>query len=104
MQGLLAASMNPPSEDEDGFNAWYDEEHVPLRLAVPGFLSARRYKAATDDGPRYAALYDLQSLDVLETRAYQRLAEGRSPRERDMLARIPMIDRRVMQLVLDGAE
>ena len=44
MLGLLVAFMNPPV-DEAAFNAWYDEEHVPLRLGVPGFLNARRYRA-----------------------------------------------------------
>jgi hypothetical protein len=104
MQGLLAAFMNPPVDDEGGFNTWYDEEHVPLRLAVPGFLNARRYKAAEDDGPRYLALYDLESVDVLKTNQYQGLAQERSQRETDMLRRIPMMDRRVARLVLDGPE
>src|SRR5258708_10262448 len=101
MHGLLAAFMNPP-EDEVEFNLWYDEEHVPNRLAVAGFLNGRRYKAAEDDGPRYLALYELSSLDVLHGEAYQRLIEERSEREKDMLARIPMIDRRVLELVIDG--
>ena len=100
MQGLLVAFMDPP-DDEEAFNAWYDEEHVPLRLGVPGFLSARRYTAAEADGPRYLALYDLESLDVLRSPAYQRLSTERSARERDMMARIPMIDRRELELVLD---
>ena len=65
-------------DDEDGFNAWYDEEHVPLRLAVPGFLNARRYKAAEANWPRYLALYDLESVDVLKTSQYARLAQERS--------------------------
>jgi len=102
MQGLLAAFMNPPADDEAAFNAWYDEEHVPNRLAVDGFLNGRRYKAAEADGPRYLALYDLESLDVLRGEAYQRLNKERSQREKEMLARIPMIDRRVLQLVIDG--
>jgi hypothetical protein len=102
MQGLLAAFMNPPADDEAAFNAWYDEEHVPNRLAVDGFLNGRRYKAAEADGPRYLALYDLESLDVLHGPAYQRLIDERSQREKDMLARIPLIDRRVLQLVIDG--
>jgi hypothetical protein len=102
MQGLLAAFMNPPADAEAEFNAWYDEEHVPNRLAVTGFLSATRYKAATDEGPRYLALYDLASLDVLQQPAYQRLVDERSKREKDMLARIPMVDRRVLKLVLDA--
>jgi hypothetical protein len=102
MQGLLAAFMNPPADDEAGFNAWYDDEHVPNRLAVEGFLNGRRYRAAEPDGPRYLALYDLESLDVLQGEAYRRLSEERSEREKDMLARIPMIDRRVGKLLIDG--
>src|SRR5258706_884379 len=84
MQGLLVAFMNPPADDEAGFNAWYDEEHVPNRLAVAGFLNGRRYAAAQDDGPRYLALYDLESLDVLQGQAYQRLNSERSTRDQDM--------------------
>jgi hypothetical protein len=105
MHGLLAAFMNPPLDDEAGFNAWYDEEHVPLRLALPGFLGGWRYKAVPGeaDGPRYLALYDLESVDVLQQPDYLRLAVERSERERNMLARIPMIDRRVLRLILDGA-
>jgi len=41
MPWLLAAFMNPPANDEAGFNAWYDEEHVPNRLAVVGFRRRR---------------------------------------------------------------
>jgi hypothetical protein len=102
LKGLLAAFMNPPGEDEAGFNAWYDQEHVPNRLAVAGFLNGRRFTAASDEGPRYLALYDLASLDVLSRPAYQRLIDERSEREKDMLARIPMIDRRVLRLLLDA--
>jgi hypothetical protein len=104
MQGLLAAFMNPPSDDEAGFNAWYDEEHVPNRIALPGFLRAQRYRAATEEGPRYLALYDLESPDVLQRADYQKLNTDRSQREREVMARIPMIDRRVYTLVLDGEE
>jgi hypothetical protein len=103
MHGLLAAFMNPP-DDEVGLNAWYDDEHVPNRTALPGFLSGRRYRAAGDEGPRYLALYDLESVDVLQSADYLRIVDERSDRERDMLARIPMIDRRVFNLVLDGDE
>src|ERR1051325_11526081 len=85
MQGLLVAFSNPPA-DEDAFNAWYDEEHVPLRRAVPGFLSGRRYKASGDDaGPRYAALYELASVAVLESEPYLRLWREQSERDRNML-------------------
>ena len=100
MPGLLAAFMDP-SPDEEAFNAWYDEEHAPMRLTVPGFLTARRYAAAEADGPRYLALYDLESIDVLRSADYQRLHAEASPREREIMAAIPMIDRRELELVLD---
>ena len=32
-------------EREAEFNRWYNEEHVPERLAIPGFRKARRFKA-----------------------------------------------------------
>jgi hypothetical protein len=103
MQGLLMAFMNPPADDEVAFNTWYDEEHVPNRLALAGFLSARRYKAvAEDEGPRYMALYELESVEVLRRPDYLRVSAERSPREADMMARIPFIDRRVFDLLLDG--
>ncbi|MBV9323365.1 MAG: hypothetical protein JO352_06215 [Chloroflexi bacterium] len=121
MQGLLVAFMNPPA-DEDAFNAWYDEEHVPLRMGIPGFLNGRRYKAVDDtpatastvpppagvldssSHPRYLALYDLESTKVLDSEPYTRLIPERSQRERDMIARIPFTDRRVGELVLDCPE
>ncbi|MBT7664475.1 MAG: hypothetical protein HN608_06100, partial [Rhodospirillaceae bacterium] len=46
--GLLLNAMNVTAEAEDDFNAWYDEEHLPALLAVPGTLSARRYRAGVD--------------------------------------------------------
>jgi hypothetical protein len=104
-RAVLVAMMNPPA-DEDAFNAWYDEEHVPLRLGVPGFLAARRYRATEGEaaGPRYLALYELASRDVLASDAYLRLRQEQSQRERAMLASIPMMDRRVGELVLDCPE
>jgi len=117
VKGLLIAFMNPP-DDEAAFNAWYDDEHVPLRLGIAGFLNGRRYKApnlplpvtqvngAQDSSthPSYMALYDLESVSVLASEAYQRLIPERSARERDMIARIPFNDRRVGELVLDCPE
>jgi hypothetical protein len=54
---------------EEEFNAWYDGEHVPERLAAPGFESARRYYA-TQAQRRYLALYDMRSIDALSTPEY----------------------------------
>jgi len=91
---LMYVQMNPPPGNEDGFNAWYDQ-HAPARLAMPGFLSARRYQAVEAEGPRYLATYDLEDVSALHTSEYLRLREDEKSRDREMMASIPMIDRRV---------
>jgi len=50
--GLLMVWNDIDSEYEAEFNRWYDEEHVPRLLQVPGFLNAGRY-AALKGGPKY---------------------------------------------------
>ena len=96
---LLLAFMNPPAEDLAAWNAWYDEEHVPNRLATPGILTGRRYRAVWDTGPRYMAVYDLRTTAVLQSPEYKRLGAERSEREKAQIARTPLVDRRVYQLV-----
>ena len=42
---LLVASMNIDPADGADFTAWYNSEHLPQLAAVPGVLSARRFRA-----------------------------------------------------------
>jgi hypothetical protein len=96
---LLIVFMNPPADDQAAWDAWYDDEHVPTRLATPGILSGARYSAVWETGPRYMAVYDLASLETLQTPEYKRLGAERSEREKIQLARTPMADRRVFRVV-----
>lgn len=77
-RGLLFVMMEMPKEHEEEFNRWYAEEHLPERQTCPGFLSARRY-LATDGPPRYLAVYDLESVEVLADEPYQKLMRPVSP-------------------------
>ena len=38
--GLLMVYCEVPAKHEEEFNAWYNEEHIPERLSIPGVLSA----------------------------------------------------------------
>lgn len=70
--------MDIDPEHEEDFNRWYDEEHVPERKAIPGFLTARRYRAV-EGGPKYLAIYEMDSPEVLDSEAYRFVSEeGRS--------------------------
>ena len=69
-KGLLLVLVDPAPTLEEELNDWYDNEHLPERRALPGFETARRY-TSLGDGPRYAAIYDLASLEVLQSEAYR---------------------------------
>jgi hypothetical protein len=64
--GLLMIWTDVDPEHETEFNRWYDQEHIPHLLRVPGFLGAGRYVAVTG-GPRYLAMYELEDPHVLRT-------------------------------------
>lgn len=68
--GLLLVMNDIPAQHEEEFNRWQDEDHVPLRLSLPGFRAARRFRAV-DGHPRYLALYELDDLAVLDSEAYR---------------------------------
>jgi len=93
---IFIASMDVAPEKEALFNELYDTEHVPLLLKVPGVLSAIRVttepltmfvagerKTLVAQGePRYSAIYELESADVLVSDAWAKAVDqGRWPTE-----------------------
>lgn len=67
--GLLMVAINVTNENEDDFNSWYTEEHIPALLKVPGVLSARRYKSS-EGTHRYVAIYHLTQPEITKTDAW----------------------------------
>lgn len=61
--GVLVNAMNVDPERDSEFNEWYDHEHIPALAAVPGVLSARRFRDPTGTH-RYLALYHLKTPEV----------------------------------------
>ncbi|KAI0327386.1 hypothetical protein GY45DRAFT_1327613 [Cubamyces sp. BRFM 1775] len=98
MPALLFVFTEPGSVPEEEFNDWLDNEHVPLRVAVPGFQSWSRWVSADGERPTYAGIYDLTSPDVLTSAPYTDLAKTRTKREEANLAHIGLLDRRTYEL------
>src|SRR5579863_7167631 len=68
-KGLLFASFDFSTAHADEFHDWYDLEHIPERLRVPGFINAERW--ISDENPNVAvATYDLDSPGVLRSAPY----------------------------------
>ena len=76
-KGFLLVMMHAPPAFEEEFNAWYDTEHLPERLAVPGFETALRFVCLSGH-PRYLAMYDLAGLEVLDSPEYLKVAFANS--------------------------
>ena len=77
---------------------WYDNEHAPARLTVPGIKNALRYKALDDECPTYIAMYDTESPFTLQSDEYRSLALGASHRERELIRRLDILNRRIYEL------
>ena len=92
---LFVASMDVDPDKEALFNEVYDTEHVPSLLKVPGVHAVARMegepfaisiggqeKQVPHDGPRYSAVFEIDSPDVLVSREWAKAVEaGRWPKE-----------------------
>ena len=69
--GLLLVFSDVAPEHDAEFNRWYNEEHIPERLSIPGVLDAARYQAV-QGGPKYLACYELASPEAWHSEEWQR--------------------------------
>jgi hypothetical protein len=91
---IYTAAMDVDPDKEALFNEVYDQEHIPSITQVPGVISATRIKLDTlritmggetrtvdpQGAPRYAAIFELESPDVLTSLAFARAVDqGRWP-------------------------
>lgn len=54
--GMICYFMSIDAQHEEEFNDWYDTEHIPRLVSVPGVLAARRFRAIRGR-QRYVAVY-----------------------------------------------
>lgn len=74
-RGLLLAAFDYRTAHADEFHDWYDHEHVPERLRVPGFINAERW-IGDEDPNLHIATYDLETVGTLQTPAYRAVSGG----------------------------
>ena len=98
MQGMLSTWMDFGPEDEADFNDWYNTEHLLERAMVPGFYNARRY-VAVHGSPRYMALYETESPDVLTSASYARILENPTEWSQQIMPRFRNFDRAVSEQI-----
>src|SRR6266481_8209193 len=98
-KGMLLTSMDIDPSDEAEFNRWYDREHLEERVAIDGFLAARRY-VADQASPKYLSLYSTQSFDVLDSPAYRNALANQTDWSRANIARFKNMIRAVARITI----
>ena len=103
--GLLFSQMQPPAGWEDDFHDWYETEHIPQRMAIPGFHSAVRYELTGHEGgpaaARWLACYFVDDMAALETPAYHALKQSPGDRTRRMLDNVDGFTRYIADEISD---
>lgn len=99
MVSLLLISSTPSTDFYykliQGLVDWYENEHAPARLAVPGFSSAIRLKATDNKAPSWLDIYDTATPEVLQGDGYKSLAAKGSANEKSIISRIATVNRSI---------
>ena len=102
-KGMLLTSMDIDPSDEAEFNRWYDREHLEERVAIPGFLEARRY-VAHDGQPKYLSLYSTETFEVLDSPAYRMALANQTAWSKANIARFKNMIRAVARITISRGQ
>ena len=102
-KGMLLTSMDIDASDEADFNRWYDREHLQERVAIEGFLEARRY-IAHDASPKYLCLYSTSTIEVLDSPAYKSRLANPTEWSKKTMARFQNMVRAVARITISRGQ
>ena len=69
---VLVVTMEMDEADEAEFNDWYNEQHLPERMAIPGYVSARRFKLEDGNNAlKYLCIWEMVDGSPLQSEMYK---------------------------------
>jgi len=98
-KGMLLTSMDIDPSDQAEFNRWYDREHLQERVAIDGFLEARRY-VAHKGSPKYLCLYSTRTFEVLDSPAYRTVLANPTDWSKTSMARFKNMIRAIARITI----
>ena len=102
-KGMLLTSMDIDPAHEAEFNRWYDREHLAERVAIEGFIEARRY-VAHEAKPKYLSLYSTETFDVLDSPAYRTALGAQTDWSKANIARFHNMIRSVARITISRGQ
>jgi hypothetical protein len=79
MTAILAIFNDCAPDGREHFETWYNREHLPERVGVPGFRFGRRYALAAGGDREFFAYYEVDSPAVLSSPVYLERLENPTP-------------------------
>jgi hypothetical protein len=98
-KGMLLTSMDIDAAHEAEFNRWYNREHLEERVAIDGFLEARRYVAQIGK-PKYLSLYSTATFEALDSEAYRTALENQTKWSKANISRFKNMIRAVARITV----
>lgn len=69
---VLVVTMDVDEADEEEFNKWYNDQHLPERMAIPGYVSARRFKLEDGNNAlKYLCIWEMVDGSPLQSEMYK---------------------------------
>ncbi|KAL2394039.1 hypothetical protein ABEF93_002695 [Exophiala dermatitidis] len=109
---IIWGSVDGTAVDEEALNAWWTNEHLPERLAIPGFLRTRRYYAhshsrshshsesqSSSSSSHYLVWYEVSSLETLTSPAYMSALDNPTANTRHFMPLLASMNRSACRLV-----
>ena len=76
--GAVLVWNDVAEQGREQFYDWHDKEHIPERLAIPGFRRGRRY-TRPGHSPEWLTMYEADDLDVLVSPEYLKRLNSPTP-------------------------
>lgn len=97
--GMLAIWHDVAPGQGAAVREWYGREHHFERLAIPGFLEARRFERVSGTGAEIFGAYRVASPDVLRSAAYRARVDAPTAWTRETMQHFRRMSRTVCRIV-----
>jgi hypothetical protein len=95
--GAVLVWNDVAEEGRQQFYDWHDKEHIPERLAIPGFRRGRRY-SRPNHSPEWFTMYEADDLSVVTSPAYLERLNAPTPATQQTLKYFRITSRAVCRL------
>ncbi|WP_406385148.1 hypothetical protein [Streptomyces sp. NBC_01618] len=99
--GVIFAWSTPKEGHEQAFHDWYDNEHIPSRVDLPGIEGARRYSnVKPGETAQFAVRYDVSDTAVFDSAEFKELRTNPSEESRRVIKNTVDFDRFVGEEII----